>query len=472
MVAKNKEDFLLQLRGELHRIGVDADEDIFADFEEHFMASAKEGLSEEETCRRLGDVKEIARNYINIESSRINSIVAQAIEADRPHVSLTKPGRDVPADLSLLDKDKKSESKPIREYTPEHFSEEIYPNAANREAPHFSPEHGKEEQAVPPKTDESAAQPDGMSKGTAESVEGHSGQGTQDNNQPLADALGAAGSAVAEAAKVAGKAVASAFNTDTVKNAGKNAADAMKNAGHALADAMKTSADNIRAEAREARQNAHEAAREARQEARDAAREARQEAHEAAREARQAAREARHEFRGESGRAVHDGERKVYEAYSTADAMPGGSDGVPRPNDSFRGANSYSRVGEVPPQSCPPVGSGKASKFSDLKGRKMNPSFGKLFGCIMLDLFLWSWLLCALGGIAIGFGGACFGLVGSGISTFFGAFDYNVISSIFLGLGQISLGGIFAGFTLLMIKAVIALVKSIVWQHVKALYDF
>lgn len=469
MVAKNKEDFLSQLRGELHRIGVDADEDIFADFEEHFMASAKEGLSEEETCRRLGDVKEIARNYINIESSRINSIVAQAIEADRPHVSLTKPGRDVPADLSLLDKDKKSESKPLREYTPEHFSEEIYPNAKDREAPRFTPEHAKEEQNVPPKADE-AAQTGGMCQSTAENGDDHSGQSGQgdQSNQPLADALGAAGSAVAEAAKIAGKAVASAFNTDSVKNAGKNAADAMKNAGHAFADAMKTSAENIRAEAREARQNAHEAAREARQEAREAARDARHEAHEAAREARQAAREARHEFSTESGRAYHEKGKKVYEFYGGEDVMP---DGVPHSNDSFRSANSYSRVGEVPPQSCPPVGSGKASKYSDLKGRKMNPSFGKLFGCIMLDVFLWSWLLCLLVSIVIGFGSVCLGLVGSGISTFCGAFDYNVISSIFLGLGQISLGGIFAGFTLLMVKAVIALVKSIIWQHVKALYD-
>ena len=109
MVANNKEDFLFQLHNELHRIGIDADEDIFSDFEEHFKASSMEGISEEETCRRLGDVKEIARSYINIESSRLNSIVAQAIESDRPHVSLTKPGRDVPADLSLV------KSKPAEE---------------------------------------------------------------------------------------------------------------------------------------------------------------------------------------------------------------------------------------------------------------------------------------------------------------------------------------------------------------------
>ncbi len=93
MTAKNKEDFLFNLHNELHRIGVEDNEDIFADFEEHFRASAEQGFTEEETCAKLGDVKEIARSYIDIDSSKINSIVANAIEDSRPHVSLTKPNR-------------------------------------------------------------------------------------------------------------------------------------------------------------------------------------------------------------------------------------------------------------------------------------------------------------------------------------------------------------------------------------------
>ncbi len=148
MVAKDKNDFLFQLHNELHRIGIDADEEIFADFEEHFKYSSEEGLSEEETCNRLGDVKEIARSYIDIESSKINSIVAQAIENDRPHVSLKKPGRDIPADLSLVNHNKgysksaeelKKEDAvpPIREYTPEHITDETSPNGYVN-APKFS----------------------------------------------------------------------------------------------------------------------------------------------------------------------------------------------------------------------------------------------------------------------------------------------------------------------------------------------
>ena len=125
MIAKNKGDFLYNLHNELHRIGIDNDEEIFADFEEHFKASQEEGFSEEETCEKLGDVKEIARNYLDIESTRLNSIVANAIANEQPRVSLTKPGMDVPADISLVKEPSASAEQPaIREYTPEHIMEE------------------------------------------------------------------------------------------------------------------------------------------------------------------------------------------------------------------------------------------------------------------------------------------------------------------------------------------------------------
>ncbi|MGN1340133.1 MAG: HAAS signaling domain-containing protein, partial [Oscillospiraceae bacterium] len=108
---------------ELHRIGIDNDEEIFADFEEHFKASQEEGLTEEETCEKLGDVKEIARNYLDIESTRLNSIVANAIANEQQRVSLTKPGMEVPADISLV-KEQQPEQPAIREYTPEHLMDE------------------------------------------------------------------------------------------------------------------------------------------------------------------------------------------------------------------------------------------------------------------------------------------------------------------------------------------------------------
>lgn len=162
MIAKNKGDFLYNLHNELHRIGIDDDEEIFADFEEHFKASQEEGFTEEETCEKLGDVKEIARNYLDIQSTRINSIVAGALENQR-RVSLTKPGEKLPADLSLVggQTDAASAETPaIREYTPEHIAEEtvpasprinlVKPEAPAQEAPReYTPEHIAPEQPAP-----------------------------------------------------------------------------------------------------------------------------------------------------------------------------------------------------------------------------------------------------------------------------------------------------------------------------------
>lgn len=136
MTAKNKDDFLFNLHNELHRIGIDDSEDIFADFEEHFRASAEQGFSEEETCAKLGDVKEIARSYIDIDSSKINSIVANAIEDSRPHVSLKKPNRSVPVSAPISAENAAPQEQapetviiaeqpqPLREITPEHIAAE------------------------------------------------------------------------------------------------------------------------------------------------------------------------------------------------------------------------------------------------------------------------------------------------------------------------------------------------------------
>ncbi len=226
MVAKDKQDFLFQLHNELHRIGVDANEDIFADFEEHFKASQNEGFTEEETCEKLGDVKEIARNYIDIENDRLNSIVAHAIENDMPHVSLTKPGRTESADDSLnskrveLDKNviyaENSESEDerkstsIREYTPEHIKEEPQPDPlsipsmfiAKEEEPQsepareFTPEHIAQEPEAPAQDNSNA---------TAQSTP--TGQGA---------AIGAAiGAAVEDIVKTVGEGIKNSINNSS-----------------------------------------------------------------------------------------------------------------------------------------------------------------------------------------------------------------------------------------------------------------
>ena len=395
MVANNREDFLFQLHNELHRIGVDASSEIFSDFEEHFKASANEGLSEEETCRRLGDVKEIARSYIDIESSRINSIVAQAIEADRPHVSLTKPGKDVPADLNLI-KDKEDESsEPLPEYTPQHFSAEIYPNTQS--------------QSADSSQTNAAGGADNSNVGTG-SAEGNAQTGQTDQpSQSLGDAFGAAGRAIGEAAKAAGHAIGEAFSADAVKTAGRNAAEAAKNAGGVVADKVKAAAENAR--------NAHQV-----------------------------------------HQAYHNGQPET---------------AVPQPSNESREYNSSDRRGEIPPQYGTKAGTGKGFSFKDVKGMPMNPSFGKLFGCICLDLFVWSWLVALLGALAveIGAGGFVWCLSHGFGGMFGGLYSYHIISRIFYGIAMISLGVILLLLGILLVKGIIKLVKHIVLMHVKALYD-
>jgi len=138
MIARNKGDFLYNLHNELHRIGIDDDEDIAADFEEHFRASAEQGESEEETCEKLGDVREIARNYLDIKSTQINSMVEGAI-ANQKRISLTKPSTDRSAGFSLV----KSDPQPsAREYTPVHIMR--YQNSSGSRKSEVPP------QCVPP----------------------------------------------------------------------------------------------------------------------------------------------------------------------------------------------------------------------------------------------------------------------------------------------------------------------------------
>ena len=163
MTAQNKEDFLFKLHTELHRIGVDDQDEIFADFEEHFRASAEQGMTEEETCAKLGDVKEIARNYVDIESTAINSILANAIEEKRPHVSLRKPGRDVPA-ASVEQPPEQPASfteppAPIREITPEHIAVEPSPVSAPSASPKINITKPTEQAQQIPQPVQSAPQP-------------------------------------------------------------------------------------------------------------------------------------------------------------------------------------------------------------------------------------------------------------------------------------------------------------------------
>ena len=241
MTANNKEEFFSLLETELKRIGVENFEEIKGDFEQHFEESAEQGISEEDTAFRLGDVKEIARNYLNLESSRLNSIIARDHENMGKKVSLTKPGQSVPADLSLLDGKEIQNSDCIREYTPEHISAEIYPNRGAENNQSSQSLGGQQSSFV---NNNSASIPNNNSTTSqANDTTTNSSTSTSDVNTNVADAFSNAGKAVAEAAKLTGQALAEAFGKNGVKgaviNAGKTTADAVKIAGQNAADAVK-----------------------------------------------------------------------------------------------------------------------------------------------------------------------------------------------------------------------------------------
>jgi hypothetical protein len=110
-------------------------------------------------------------------------------------------------------------------------------------------------------------------------------------------------------------------------------------------------------------------------------------------------------------------------------------------------------------------------KFTDIKGLKPNVNVGRLIGCIMLDLFLWSWLIPMV--VSIIFGVCVSGSVGLVVGGFaqLGNGYFHVISRILLCCGMASAGVIVACIGFGLCKAVFHWIKSIVISHIKAVYD-
>lgn len=395
MTANNKEEFFSLLENELKRIGVENYDEIKEDFEQHFEESAEQGISEEDTAFRLGDVKEIARNYLNLESSRLNSIIARDHENTGKKVSLTKPGQSVPADLSLLDGKEIQNSDCIREYKPEHISEEIYPNRESTSSQ-------SAQNSIPSGASASIPNNNFTSHSTSNSATNQA----NDVNSNVADAFSNAGKAVAEAARATGQALAEAFGKNGVKgaviNAGKTTADAVKMAGQSAADAVKNASQNAKS---------HKCCKN------------------------------------------HD---------------------VPTPNDDFRENINNSHTGTIPDGAGSAVAKNGGFTFESIKGRQPNVNASKLVGAIMLDVFVWSWLVPLIFSAIIALFGAGIGLfVQNGIGTFcdFTNFQYHIISRIFLGIGFCALGGILMTIAGELFKPWIKLLKHIGMLHVKAIYD-
>ncbi len=390
MKATSKQEFFELLGYELNRIGIEDTSEIFVDFEEHFSDGFIRGIPESEIAEGLGDIKEIARSYLNLESSRLNSIMARDIERNK--ISLTKPGRSVPADLSLV-KDGNPASQDIkdimnsdniRSYTPEHFSEEIYP-----QAPASTPSFGGAAGA-------SASQSAAGSAGGAEASA---------KEKSVADAFSEAGKAAVDAAKVAGHAIADAFAQSNVKSkmseAGKTAAAAVKTAGKNAANAIN---------------------------------------------------KAKSEHEQKHGKAKSGAATQTSEVYPGASGATGAS-----------GANA-DRSKKFGKKRKP------FSRISDFKGMKADVNSEKLVVAILLDIFLWSWLLPVIAGLLIAM---FFGGLNVMFEEGFGAFrnNYYYISKLFLCTGFCSLGAIICLFAAWLIKQFLKLVKYVVILHYKAVYN-
>ncbi|MGN0578410.1 MAG: HAAS signaling domain-containing protein [Ruminiclostridium sp.] len=81
MKYNNKSEFLNGLREALGRYNVPDAREILIDFEQHFDDGAAAGESEAQVCEKLGDVEEIAKQYISdIDFSETESKTASAAE--------------------------------------------------------------------------------------------------------------------------------------------------------------------------------------------------------------------------------------------------------------------------------------------------------------------------------------------------------------------------------------------------------
>lgn len=225
MIAENKAEFFEELERELQRLGVEDTSELIADLEEHFAEGERRGLGEDEVCRELGSIKEIARSCLDIKSSAINSMAAHEVSR-RKAVSLTKPGRDVPADPSLA----KPKEDAVRSFTPEHIAEEIVPDGADPERD-LQSESGGSSQSNDPQSSTTEGSQENNSQGSG--TQSNSSQNTTAGNSQNTDAEGVferLGKKVDAACDKAGQALNGAFGKaeGALDKAGSKVNEALK----------------------------------------------------------------------------------------------------------------------------------------------------------------------------------------------------------------------------------------------------
>ena len=344
MIAENKAEFFEQLQKELEKLGVEDTGELMVDLEEHFAEGERRGVPEAETCRELGSIAEIARSCLDLKSTAINSMVARDVQRKKG-VSLTKPGHSVPADPSLAAPEQTIHDLPS--YTPEHISEEIYPNAVNS------------------------------------------------NTSASAGEAGTSGTGGAESADSSASDGGSPIGTDggTFEKVGKAVDVAFDKAGKALNDAL-----------------------------------------------------------NKAGAAV----------------------GAFRPSDSYREhVNNGKNGGEIPPQFTKAKTEG-GGKFVDTSGMKPNVNGGRLAGEILLDVFLWSWLIPVIFSLVIAAFGVAVGMIVGGIQCIIGNSvfaQFKFITRVLFMLGFFNLSAAVFCLAPMLLKASVGLVKSVIARHLRAIYD-
>ena len=174
-----------------------------------------------------------------------------------------------------------------------------------------------------------------------------------------------------------------------------------------------------------------------------------------------------------AGVAVNDAMKKAGEAVNDAKNKAGSAVGSFRPSDSYREhVNSGRHGGDLPPQYTKVKTGG--SKFIDTSGLKPNPNAGRLFVEIMLDIFLWSWLIPVVFSLVIALGAATIALLAAAFSCLFGRYGFGkfkIITRALFTVGFINASSAVFCLACLAVKAPISFVKTIIERHIKAIYD-
>lgn len=386
MIAENKTEFFEQLGRELEKLGVEDTSELFSDLGQHFAEGERRGIPESEICRELGSIAEIARSCLDLKSSAINSMVARDVSRKKV-VSLTKPGRTVPADPSLAKNREGGDTQSdngdyVRSVTPEHIFEES-----------------------------AASAPQSGADGSSDTDGAASSSGAESNAGSSANASGNTGGANSSSG--------ASPNNGMFEKIGKTVDDACDRAGKALGDAFNKASG------------------------------------------------AMNTAFGKAGEAVNNAASKTGKAVGKAA-------GLFRPTDSYRkNINKDKNGGDLPPQYGKVKTAGDV-EFIDVSNLEPNPNTARLICEILLDVFLWWWLILLVFVLVLSLFAGWIALIGVGIGSLrgvwgFGKFAFPTRVLFMLGFWCLS-SAVFC-LAVSLVKPAFSLIGYVIKRHAAAYYD-